>query len=340
MNTDFASAGLQEALGRSPQFIELQEKVGAIAPVNRPVLLTGERGTGKELAAARLHYLSKRWSGPFIRWNCAASPPDLVESELFGHEAGAFTGALKRRPGRFEMSHGGTLFLDELGQMPLPVQEKLLRVIEYGVFERVGGNESLQVDVRIVAATNADLEAACEEGKFRADLLDRIACCVVQVPSLRERREDIPLLARYYIGRMAAEMGQNTTAVLDAEMEAELLAYDWPGNIRELRNVVERAVIHSVGGKLARLEWKPLGGHAKPATGENRVQTWQEALAEVPLPVDLQDQLEKVRAVLLEQALSAARHNQRRASALLGLRYDQFRSLYRRFHKETDPKQK
>ena len=164
MNTDLLSSGLQEALGRSPQFIELQEKVGAIAPVNRPVLLTGERGTGKELAAARLHYLSKRWSGPFIRWNCAASPADLVESELFGHEAGAFTGALKRRPGRFEMSHGGTLFLDELGQMPAPVQEKLLRVIEYGVFERVGGNESLQVDVRIVAATNEDLGRACADG--------------------------------------------------------------------------------------------------------------------------------------------------------------------------------
>jgi psp operon transcriptional activator len=339
MNTDILSSGLQEAIGQSPRFIELQEKVGAIAPINRPVLLTGERGTGKELAAARLHYLSKRWSGPFIRWNCAASPADLVESELFGHEAGAFTGALKRRPGRFEMSHGGTLFLDELGQMPLPVQEKLLRVIEYGVFERVGGNESLQVDVRIVAATNEDLETACEEGKFRADLLDRIACCVVQVPSLRERREDIPLLARYYIGRIAAELGQNTTPALDVETEAELLAHDWPGNIRELRNVVERAVIHAVGGKLARLELKPLGGQAKPAARENKAQTWQGALGELPLPVDLHDHLEEVRAILVKRALNAARHNQRRASALLGLRYDQFRTLYRRLHKETDSKQ-
>jgi psp operon transcriptional activator len=340
MNTDLLSSGLQEALGRSPQFIELQEKVGAIAPVNRPVLLTGERGTGKELAAARLHYLSKRWSGPFIRWNCAASPADLVESELFGHEAGAFTGALKRRPGRFEMSHGGTLFLDELGQMPAPVQEKLLRVIEYGVFERVGGNESLQVDVRIVAATNEDLGRACAEGRFRADLLDRIACCVVQVPSLRERREDILLLARYYIGRMAAEMGQNTTPALDAETEAELLAHDWPGNIRELRNAVERAVIHSAGGKLARLELNPLGGQAKRATTEDKGRTWQEALAEAPLPVDLHDHLEEARAILLKRALSAARHNQRRASALLGLRYDQFRSLYRRVCKARDAVEK
>ena len=219
--------------------------------------------------------------------------------------------------------------------MPLPVQEKLLRVIEYGVFERVGGNESLQVDVRIVAATNTDLETACEEGRFRADLLDRIACCVVQVPSLRERREDIPLLARYYIGRMAAELGQNTTPLLDAETEAELLAHDWPGNIRELRNVVERAVIHAAGGKLARLELKPLGGQAKASTRENKAQTWQGALAELPLPVDLHDHLEEVRAILLERGLNAARHNQRRASALLGLRYDQFRTLYRRLHKET-----
>jgi psp operon transcriptional activator len=338
MSTDIMSAGLQEAIGQSPRFIELQETVGAIAPVNRPVLLTGERGTGKELAAARLHYLSRRWSGPFIRWNCAACPADLVESELFGHEAGAFTGALKRRPGRFEMSHGGTLFLDELGQMPMPVQEKLLRVIEYGAFERVGGNESLQVDVRIVAATNEDLATACEEGRFRADLLDRIACCVVQVPSLRERREDIPLLARYYIGRMAAEMGQNTTPALDPATEAELLAHDWPGNIRELRNVVERAVIHAAAGKLARLDLKPLGGRAKPAR-DTKAQTWQGALAELPLPVDLHGHLDEVRAILLEQALNAARHNQRRASALLGLRYDQFRTLYRRLHKEPDPRQ-
>jgi psp operon transcriptional activator len=224
--------------------------------------------------------------------------------------------------------------------MPLPVQEKLLRVIEYGVFERVGGTESLRVDVRIVAATNEDLLTACEEGRFRADLLDRIACCVVQVPSLRERRDDIPLLARYYIGRMAAEMGMNATPVLDGETEAELLAYDWPGNIRELKNAVERAVIHAAGARLARLDLNPLGDRAKPAAKKNEAESWQAAMEELPLPVDLHGHLDEVRALLLERALKAARHNQRRASALLGLRYDQFRTLYRRLHREPDAKRK
>jgi psp operon transcriptional activator len=320
----------------SPAFVEMQERVAAIAPVNRPVLLLGERGTGKELAAARLHYLSKRWEKPFIRWNCAACPPDLVESELFGHEAGSFTGALRQRPGRFEIADGGTLFLDELAEMPAPVQEKLLRVLEYGTFERVGGITSLRVDVRIVAATNADLNQACREGRLREDLLDRIACCVVRLPPLRARREDIPVLARHFVARMASELGRTVAPRLEVRTEAELVEHAWPGNIRELRNVVERATIEGAAGRLAPLDLHPLRGAGRAAQAPGPAPDWAGTLDGLALPLDLQNHLDRTRRRLMERALREARHHQRQAAALLGLRYDQFRSLYRRFAKAGD----
>ena len=229
-------------LGEANSFLEVLEQVSRLAPLDKPVLVIGERGTGKELIANRLHYLSSRWQGPFISLNCAALNDNLLDSELFGHEAGAFTGASKRHPGRFERADGGTLFLDELATAPMLVQEKLLRVIEYGELERVGGSQPLQVNVRLVCATNADLPRMVEEGHFRADLLDRLAFDVVQLPPLRERQSDIMLLANQFAIQMCRELGLPLFPGFSERATATLLGYRWPGNIRELKNVVERSV--------------------------------------------------------------------------------------------------
>lgn len=198
---------IENMLGQANSFLEVLEQTSQLAKLNKPVLIIGERGTGKELIAHRLHYLSHRWQGPFVSLNCAALNDNLLDSELFGHEAGAFTGAQKRHLGRFERADGGTLFLDELATAPMLIQEKLLRVIEYGHLERVGGSQPLQVDVRLVCATNADLPALAAEGTFRADLLDRLAFDVIQLPPLRERRSDIMLLAEHFAMQMCGELG-------------------------------------------------------------------------------------------------------------------------------------
>ncbi|MBW2193339.1 MAG: sigma 54-interacting transcriptional regulator, partial [Deltaproteobacteria bacterium] len=190
-----------EALGQSEAFLMFQERLSLVAPINRPVLLLGERGTGKELAASRLHYLSDRWQGALVALNCAALSSSLIESELFGYEKGAFTGAQQRRTGRFEAADGGTLFLDEIGNIPIEVQEKILRVVEYSTFERVGSSETVEVDVRIIAATNADLVALTRQGRFKKDLLDRLSFEVLYLPPLRERKEDILLLANHFAAR-------------------------------------------------------------------------------------------------------------------------------------------
>ena len=229
-------------LGEANSFLEVLEQVSRLAPLNKPVLIIGERGTGKELIANRLHYLSGRWDGPFISLNCAALNENLLDTELFGHEAGAFTGAQKRHPGRFERADGGTLFLDELATAPMLVQEKLLRVIEYGELERVGGSQPLRVNVRLVCATNANLPEMVAEEKFRADLLDRLAFDVVQLPPLRERKSDIMLLAEQFAIQMCRELGLPLFPGFSESAQETLLAYRWPGNIRELKNVVERSV--------------------------------------------------------------------------------------------------
>ncbi len=229
-------------LGESNNFLEVLEQVSRLAPLNKPVLVIGERGTGKELIASRLHYLSDRWQGPFISLNCAALNENLLDSELFGHEAGAFTGAQKRHLGRFERADGGTLFLDELATAPMLVQEKLLRVIEYGHLERVGGSQPLQVSVRLVCATNDDLPKLAQEGRFRADLLDRLAFDVVQLPPLRERRSDILVMAQHFAIQMCRELGLALFPGFSPAAEQRLLDYGWPGNVRELKNVVERSV--------------------------------------------------------------------------------------------------
>jgi len=229
-------------LGQANSFLEVLEQVSQIAPLNKPVLVIGERGTGKELIAARLHFLSQRWEQNYVKLNCAALNENLLESELFGYEAGAFTGASKRREGRFEYADNGTLFLDELANTSAMIQEKLLRVIEYGEFERVGGTKSVRVDVRLIAATNEDLPTLAEQGEFRADLLDRLAFDVITIPPLRHRPEDIMLLAETFAINMARELEMELFSGFTARAKRTLLEYDWPGNIRELKNVVERAV--------------------------------------------------------------------------------------------------
>ena len=220
-------------IGESAVFLEMQEHVSLVAPLNKPVLIVGERGTGKELIAARLHYLSKRWEQNFLKINCAAFTDSLLEAQLFGHEAGAFTGATGQKKGYFERADGGTLFLDELANTPMPVQEKILRIIEYGEFERLGGNQPLKVDVRVVAATNEDLPSLARKGKFREDLLDRLAFDVITLPPLRVRAEDVMILAQHFAVGMVKEMGGDYFHGFNGNMERMLLTHTWPGNVRE-----------------------------------------------------------------------------------------------------------
>ncbi|WP_432452721.1 phage shock protein operon transcriptional activator [Agarivorans sp. QJM3NY_29] len=232
-------------LGNSPSFLEVLDRVSLLAPLNRPVLVIGERGTGKELIAARIHYLSERWDKQYLGLNCASLNPNLIESELFGHQAGAFTGATQQRQGRFEQANHGTLLLDELANMPMEVQEKLLRTIESNQIERVGGNKSINIDVRLVCATNQDLPTLAQQGQFRADLLDRLSFAVITLPPLRHRPEDILLLANYFALKMTRELNLQSKPRFSQAAQLKLEQYHWPGNIRELKNVVERAVVEN-----------------------------------------------------------------------------------------------
>ncbi len=236
-------------VGESPALQEVLRNIRVVAPTGATVLVQGETGTGKELIAQALHQLSERSKQPFIKVNCATIPATLLESELFGHEKGSFTGAFTQKIGRFEMAHKGTLFLDEIGEMPLELQPKLLRAIQEQELERVGGNRTIHVDIRIIAATNRNLKQMVEEGKFRSDLYYRLHVFPLNVPRLRERREDIPLLTRYFVQKHAQRMGRNIETIPSSALEA-LTSYDWPGNIRELQNVLERAVILTRGTTL------------------------------------------------------------------------------------------
>lgn len=313
-------------LGEANSFLEMLEQVSQLAQLSKPVLVIGERGTGKELIASRLHYLSPRWQGPFISLNCAALNENLLDSELFGHEAGAFTGAQKRHLGRFERADGGTLFLDELATAPMLVQEKLLRVIEYGVLERVGGGQPLQVDVRLVCATNDDLPALAAQGKFRADLLDRLAFDVVQLPPLRQRQQDIMLLADHFAVQMCRELGLPLFPGLTERAQRTLLDYRWPGNVRELKNVVERSVYrHGTSSEpldtIIINPFQPTTTPAVPDTGSDAPPT---------LPLDMRAWLSQQEQQLLQQALAQSRFNQRKAAELLGLTYHQLRGLLKK----------
>ena len=336
-DTDERDDDRAEAFGKSDVFLDFQQQLARVAKVQRPVLLIGERGTGKELAAARIHFLSPRWGGPLIKLNCAALSPSVLESELFGHEIGAFTGAARRRVGRFEAANGGTLFLDEIGQMPMPVQEKILRVVEYGSFERVGASEPVRVDVRLVGATNADLPAMVAEGKFKADLLDRLSFEVLFVPALRERGAgDIDLLARHFAGRMAAEMRLDPSPVFGETAQAALRTYAWPGNVRELKNVVERSVSRAEGETINEVVFDPF--HTPPGRTKPRPTAQASAPAATAaaptLPANLPALVSDLEQKLVQQALSQSRYKQREAATLLGLSYDQFRGLYRK-HQST-----
>jgi len=314
-DTHSSATPKQDLIGESAPFLETLEKVSRIAPLDRPVLVVGERGTGKELVAERLHFLSGRWDGPLVKLNCAAISPALLESELFGHEAGAFTDASRRRLGRFERADGGTLFLDELATSSAEVQEKVLRVIEYGEFERLGSSETRHVDVRLVSATNHDLEDLIQEGGFRSDLFFRIRGMQIHLPALRERRDDIPLLVQHYATQYAEQMNKPGLTVAEDAMLA-MQQFDWPGNVRQLINAVQNAVIVCEGDKL-----EPRHLPAGVAQGGDSSGTGSVETAGLSL-----DQLEKQ---AIRNALQVTAGNREKAAKMLGIGE---RTLYRKLN--------
>lgn len=324
---------LPEALGESEAFLDFQQRLSRVAQVDRPVLIVGERGTGKELVAGRLHYLSKRWQAPLVTLNCAALSPGLLESELFGHEAGAFTGATQRKRGRFETAASGTLFLDEIGLIPMEVQEKILRVVEYSRFERVGSSDPVEVDVRIIGATNADLPALAAAGKFKQDLLDRLSFEVLVVPPLRERGGDIMLLARHFAARMAHELGRDEAPAFSDGAMAMLEAHQWLGNVRELKNVVERAVYRCDGETIESIDFDPFrtGGGTNP----HRIADVECAVESVGQAVNFSKSLPQAVRDLevrwIGEALKRSKYHQGEAARLLGVSYYQFRAYYRKY---------
>lgn len=309
--------------------------------MQRPVLIIGERGTGKELIAERLHRLSARWDEPLVTMNCAALPETLIEAELFGHEAGAFTGATRTRAGRFEEADKGTLFLDELGTLSMGAQERLLRAVEYGEVTRIGSSRPIRVNVRIVAATNEDLPAKADRGDFRADLLDRLSFEVITLPPLRAREGDVEVLADYFGRRMAAELGWESWRGFAPHVAEQMQAYTWPGNVRELRNVVERAVYRwdDWESPVGHVQFDPFDSPWKPASNIKPRRSSQEAQAPGPEPTapadydsidDLRAAVEAHERAILEHALGKNRWNQRQTAKALGLSYDQLRHCIRK----------
>ncbi|CAA0088154.1 Psp operon transcriptional activator [Halioglobus japonicus] len=326
---------IQESIiGHSSALAAALEQLSQLARINRPILLLGERGTGKELAAQRLHFLSPRWQAPLVKVNCAALADSLLESELFGHEPGAFTGATRAQQGRFERADGGTLFLDELGTMSMRLQEKLLRLVEYGEFERLGGQQTLQVDVRVVAATNTDLRALVSQNQFRADLLDRLSFDIVHLPALRHRPEDILELAEHFAVGMCAELGWSLFAGFSEAAMSTLQQHNWPGNIRELKNAVERSLFrwNDPENPVADIVIDPFispfeDEHPTTAVSEQK-ETDTADQGETP---DFQTQVKQLEVKLLSAALKQNGYNQRRTASALGLSYDQMRGLVRKY---------
>lgn len=319
-------------IGQSGAFLDAVERASRAAPLRRPVLVVGERGTGKELIAERLHRLSHRWGEPLITLNCAALPETLIEAELFGHEAGAFTGATRARAGGFEEADKGTLFLDELGTLSMGAQERLLRAIEYGEVTRIGSSRPLHVDVRIVGATNEDLPRMAQEGRFRADLLDRLSFEVITLPPLRVREGDIAVLAEYFGRRMATELEWEAWPGFSEGAMVALEGWPWPGNVRELRNVVERAVYRwdDASRPVGHVVFDPFDSAWKPAAP---IQPICSGIA-VPLQLpsgghdgvaDLRAAVDAHEKAILEHHLAKHRFNQRQTAKALGLTYDQLR---------------
>lgn len=338
-------------IGESPEWLEALEKASSVAALDRPILIIGERGTGKELVGERLHFLSRRWNGPFIKVNCAALNEELLDSELFGHERGAFTGATETRIGRFEQADGGTIFLDEIATASHRVQEKLLRVIEYGEFQRLGGEKVLQCDVRVSAATNIDLPTAVNDGKFRADLLDRLAFDVITLPPLRARLEDISLLADHFASGMAREMGQAFPGFSASAIMA-LEAHDWPGNVRELKNVAERLTLNGLRQSMIDpiefapeaidpfdSPYRPGATRTKPSPQSDRAE--DPRLDPPPLdigPIDFETEIRFYEVRLIEAALKEMHGHQGKAADHLGLTYHQFRGLLRKHDMDSRKK--
>lgn len=321
---------LQPILGEDPIFLAALEHVSRLAPIERPCLVIGERGSGKELIAARLHYLSRRWGGPLVKVNCAALSETLLDTELFGHEAGAFTGAARRHIGRFERAHGGTIILDEIATASPVVQEKLLRVVEYGEIERVGGSEVIEIDTRVIGVTNENLRELAKTGTFRADLLDRLAFDVVAVPPLRKRSDDILPLAEQFALEMTKRLGRQVFAGFTPTAARQLLSHSWPGNVRELRNAVERSLYLSEDDEapLGHIVLDPFEGiwtetdHAGPPAATSA--------PDAPTPsstTDFKSQVAEFEINLLKQALRDHGNNQTEAAKALDLNYHQFRRL-------------
>ncbi len=290
-----------ELLGQSAAMQAVRELIAEVAPRDVPVLITGESGTGKELVARAIHRLSQRAARPMVTVNCAALPDALVESELFGHERGAFTGAVCRKIGKFEFAHGSTLFLDEIGDMSAAVQAKVLRVLELGTFQRVGSNETLRADIRLIAATNRDLRQEMAQGRFREDLYYRIAVVEIALPPLRERREDIPLLAGYFLRRFAASHQKPLHSIERSAMQ-RLMDYDYPGNVRELKHIIERAVILARGSSLT-LSLVPLS----------------QAEGRALLGGSVRLTLEELERRYIEQVMRTVGHNKSHAARTLGI---------------------
>ncbi|MXP42498.1 phage shock protein operon transcriptional activator [Altererythrobacter soli] len=327
-------------IGQSGAFLDAVERASRAAPMRRPVLVIGERGTGKELIAERLHRLSPRWDEPLVTLNCAALPETLIEAELFGHEAGAFTGATKARAGRFEEADRGTLFLDELATLSMGAQERLLRAVEYGEVTRIGSSRPVQVDVRIVGATNEDLPRLAEEGRFRPDLLDRLSFEVITLPPLRVREGDIPVLADYFGRRMAAEIGWEHWPGFAEHVARQIEEHHWPGNVRELRNVIERAVYRwdSWEEPIGHVQFDPFDSPWKPV-GERRPKSDEGDRPDTPPPqrapdydsiADLRAAVEAHERAIVEHHLGRNRWNQRQTAKALGLTYDQLRHCIRK----------
>ncbi|HUS68678.1 MAG TPA: sigma-54 dependent transcriptional regulator [Kofleriaceae bacterium] len=329
----WANQHLSELAGRRWQIVggsralsRVLEVVERVAPVPRPVLILGERGTGKELVARAIHQLSRRSTEPYVTINCAAVAESLLESELFGHEEGAFTGATRLKHGKFELADGGTLFLDEIGNMSLEFQAKILRILEYQRFERVAGSESIQVDVRILAATNADLRVAMDEGRFRRDLYDRLTFETIDLPPLRERLDDIPVLASHFLERFKEEVSGLRVQGFSRPALERLMGYDFPGNVRELKNVVERAVYSCRGDTIQPGDIEAALPPAPKAQKKlDTLASWDDASMPLAARVEAFE-----RAICME-ALEKARYNQREAAEMLGLTYDQFRQRKKKY---------
>lgn len=334
-----ASPESQQIIGEAPAFLEMLEHVSRAATLSKPVLVVGERGTGKELIASRLHFLSDRWEQRVVKVNCAALTETILESELFGHEAGAFTGAVKTHIGHFERADGGTLILDELATISLRMQEKILRGIEYGEIQRVGGSDTLSVDVRIVGSTNADLQMLAVEGRFRKDLLDRLAFDVITVPPLRERVEDILPLANAFAINMASELKWRYFPGFSPRASSALLRNRWPGNVRELKNTIERTVYRSMNPEqpINTIALDPFDSPFKMADSQKVAHRAVEPRRSPLLPTDLHQRLADTETELLKAALEKSRYNQRLAADLLGLSYHQFRGKLRKFDISSKP---